>query len=182
MPSPLGHFTIAYSLSKSTKRFSLPGLIVGSIMPDLNILITYVTRGMVGREALHSIVGAGTLGTFLATFVVVLVYPVAVSTIVGLKREDMRAVCRPSAKLVASAFVGGLSHILVDATCHPYNPLFYPFTRQSIDVLLFTSDWGHAYLLVELLLIGLLGTFLFQLRRKGVPYIWRELLVGTSAR
>ncbi len=182
MPSPLGHYTIAYGLSKSTKTFSLPGLIVGSIIPDLNILISYVTRGTVGREALHSIVGVGTLGTFLATLVVVIVYPVVVSTVFGLQREDVRSVCRLSRKLVASAFVGGLSHILVDATCHPYNPLFYPLTRQSIDVLLLTSDWGHAYLIVELLLIGLLGTFLFRLWRKGVPHIWKELLVGTSAR
>ena len=181
MPSPLGHFTIAYCLSKATKRFSLPGLIVGSILPDFDILIHYVTRGTVGREALHSVVGAGVLGTFVATLVVVLVYPVAVSMVFGLKNEDMRPVCRLSTKLVASAFVGGLSHILVDATCHTYNPLLYPFTRQSIDVLLLTSDWGYSYLLVELLLIGLLMTILFRLWRKGTPNVWKELLLGTHA-
>ena len=82
---------------------------------------------------------------------------------------------------MASAFVGRLSHILVDATCHTYNPLFYPFTRQSIDVLVWTSDWGFSYLIVELLLIGLLVALLFRLWRKGVPHVWKELLVGTPA-
>ncbi len=149
------------------------------MLPDLDILIHHATRGTVGREALHSVVGAGTLGTFITTLVVVLVYPVAVSTVFGLKYEDVKSVCRFTTKLVASAFVGGLSHILVDATCHAYNPLFYPFTQQSIDVLLLTSDWGYSYLLVEVLLIGLLMTILFRLWRKGAPNVWKELLVGT---
>ena len=93
MPSPLGHFAIAYCLSKSTKTLGLPGLIVGSILPDLDILIHYVTRGAVGREALHSVVGAGALGTPVATLVVVFMYPVAVSTAFGLKYEDVKPVC-----------------------------------------------------------------------------------------
>ena len=115
MPTPLGHFTIAYIIYKSKKSLSLPALIIGSIIPDIT-LFTFVARGYVGRETLHSLVGAGTIGTLISTLLVVLFYPFIVSTFFGIDKEEVRKVCTLSKNVVASSFIGGLSHILIDLT------------------------------------------------------------------
>lgn len=178
MPSPLGHFTVACIIYKSKKTLSLSGLIIGSIVPDIDTLFYYVTRGYVGRELLHSFVGAGALGTLISTPLVVLFYPLVVSTFFGINKEEVRQVCKLSKNVFVSSFVGGLSHILIDSTCHNYNPLLYPFTKQSVDILLFTHSWKLSYFVVELLLMVLLVMLMFGFLRKRVQGFWKQILVG----
>ena len=178
MPTPLSHFTLGRIIYKSKKTLSLPGLIIGSIIPDMDIVFSQLTGGYVGRELLHSFVGAGTLGTLLSTLLVVLVYPRVISTFFRIDKEEVKRACKLSKNLLSSSFIGGLSHILIDATCHNYNPLFYPFTRESIDLLLLTTDWKQAYFLVELLLTILLGILIFSLLRRKSQKFWKLMLVG----
>ncbi|UCH01389.1 MAG: DUF4184 family protein [Candidatus Bathyarchaeota archaeon] len=178
MPTPLGHFTIAYIIYTSKKSLSLPALIVGSIIPDIDVFFHYMTRGYVGRELLHSFIGAGVLGTLMSTLLVVLFYPLVTSTFFRLRKEEVRRACKLSKNVLASSFIGGLSHILIDSTCHNYNPLFYPFTKQSIDVLLFTPDWEFSYVVIELFLVMLLVMLVFGVLRKGVQGFFKRILVG----
>ena len=65
MRSSLGHFAVAYMIHRLKKTLSLPALIVGSIIPDMDSLIYFLTNGSfaMGREWLHSLVGIGTFGT-----------------------------------------------------------------------------------------------------------------------
>lgn len=178
MPSPLGHFTIAYIIYKSKKSLSLPALIIGSIIPDIDTLFNYMTRGYVGRELLHSFIGVGTLGTLISTLLVVLFYPLVISTFFRLRKGEVRQACKLSKNVLASSFIGGLSHILIDSTCHNYNPLFYPFTKQSIDILLFTPDWEFSYFVIELFLVMLLVMLMFSVSRKGAQGFFKQILVG----
>lgn len=178
MPTPLGHFTIAHILYKSKKSLSLPALIVGSIISDIDTLFNYVARGYVGRELLHSFIGAGTLGTLISTLLVVLFYPLVLSKFFRISKEEVRQACTLSKNVLASSFIGGLSHILIDSTCHNYNPLFYPFTKQSIDIFLFTPDWELSYFFVELFLVALLVMLIISILRKEVQGFWKQILVG----
>ena len=182
MPSSISHSTVAYIIHKLNKTLILPALIVGSIVPDIDILIYYLTVGSLnmGRELFHSIVGMATYGTLISVVITVFAYPRIVSTVFRLDKEETKQACRFSKTLVVSCLIGGFSHILIDSSCHDYNPLFYPFTKQSIDVLLFTNDWKLSYAIVEIsILIMLLITLIVE-TRKGIKGFWKRILVGRS--
>ena len=181
MPSSLGHFTIAYIIYKSKNTLSLPALIVGSIISDVDILFYYLIGGSfdIGREILHSFVGVGLLGTLLSMLLTTLFYPRIVSALLGINREEVKRVCSFSKTTLVSSLIGGFSHVLVDSTCHNYNPLFYPFTRQSIDVLLITNDWRLSYAIVEILLLVLLLLMLIiDFSKRKTKGVWKRLLIG----
>ena len=116
MPSSLGHFTVAYLIYKSKKTLSLPALTIGAVISDLDILLYYLTRGYLGREILHSFVGSGTLGTLLSSLLTAFLYPIVVSALFGINKEEIRRVCKLSKTVLASSFVGSLSHVLIDST------------------------------------------------------------------
>jgi len=180
MPSSLGHFAVAYAIHRSRKTLSLPALIVGSVISDIDILIYYLTKESfaIGRELLHSIVGVATLGTLISVLLTVLLYPKIVSTFFGIDKEEAKQECRLSATTIVSCFLGGLSHVIIDSLCHNYNPLFYPFTRQSIDTLLLTNDWRLSYAIVEITLFAMLSILLMTEIKKGTKGFWKRILVG----
>ena len=75
-PTPL-HYVVAYALHKFSKgRLSLPPLIVGSIMPDLEQLPLYIFMRGYGerRLILHSIIGAASIGTLLSLLLTIYIY------------------------------------------------------------------------------------------------------------
>ncbi len=181
MPSPIGHFTVAFLIYKSKKTLSLPALIAGSVVSDLDILIRYLMGGYVGRELLHSFVGAGIFGTICSAFFTVLFYPLIISAFFRIDKEEVGQVCKLSKTVLGSSFLGVLSHILVDSTCHDYNPLLYPLTKQSIDILLLPYDWVLLYVIVEALLLAvLLVTLRIDVSKRGFKGIWKRILVGVD--
>lgn len=129
MPVTPLHHPIAYFISKLHKRLSLPGLIVGSMLPDLEvpfIVLLYGTE-VPHRMVLHSLLGSATLGTLLGVIVTVMIYPVLVSRLFHVDKKKVENKCKLSIALVFSVVVGNLSHVLLDITNHPYNPVFWPF-------------------------------------------------------
>lgn len=182
MPSSLGHFTVAYMVHRLKKTLSLPALIVGSIVPDIDSFIYFLTNGSlaVGREWFHSLVGVGTFGTLISMLLTVLIYPRIVSVFFGVDKEEAEQECRFSETIIGSCLLGGVSHVLIDSSCHDYNPLLYPFTRQSIDVLLFTNDWRLSFAIVEIFLFVVLFIILVVEIRKGTKAFWKHILIGRS--
>ena len=178
MPTPLGHFTIAQIIYKSKQSLSLPALIIGSIIPDLGIFFNFITKVNMWRDLLHSVIGVGTLGTLISTTLVVLFYPIVVSTFFRIDKKEIGKVCSLSKNVLISSLIGCLSHVLIDSTCHDYNPLFYPFTKQSVDIFLLTSNWKFSYFLVEFLLFVLLVILIANILRKGIRGFWKQILVG----
>ena len=77
MPVTPFHYPLAYVISKFDGRLSLPGLVVGSMLPDLEIPFLVLLFGMQpsNRLVLHSLLGAVTVGTLLSMLFTVLVYP-----------------------------------------------------------------------------------------------------------
>jgi membrane-bound metal-dependent hydrolase YbcI (DUF457 family) len=190
MPSSLGHFGVAYVVHRLKKALSLPALIVGSIFPDIDVLTYFLTNSLtngsftMGREWFHSLVGMGIFGTLGSVLLTVFIYPQVVSAFFRIDKKEAKKECRFSRTIVVSCLLGGLSHILIDSSCHDYNPLFYPFIRQSIDVLLFTSDWKFSYAIVEILLFAmLLITLVVEVRKaktKTIKEFWKHILIGGS--
>jgi len=173
MPSPLGHFGVAYMIHRLKKTLSLPALIVSSTFSDIDTLIYFLSNksSYIGRELFHSFIGMGTLGTFISVLLTALVYPKVASIFFHVNKPEQK--CNFLGTVVVSCLLGGFSHILIDSTCHCYNPLFYPFTRQSIDALLFTSDWRLSYAIVEILLLTMLLITLIVENRAKVKEFWK---------
>jgi len=179
MPITPLHYCAAYITNKAKRGLVLPALIVGSVIPDVEPIVGFATNGQLpSRGLMHSLSGAVTLDTFLALLVTMFLYPVIVSWIFKLKKKEVAEKCRFSGRLVLSALIGSLSHVLIDSTMHEYNPLLYPFMNESFDALVLMNDWFLTSIIVHLVLSGLLFAIFFKEIRKGTDRLWERLLVG----
>lgn len=179
MPVTPLHYCAAYIINKAKVGLILPALIVGSFIPDIEPFVSLVTgeRLVPPRGFLHSFLGAVTLDTFLAVLVTSLLYPAIVSWIFKLEKNSVVEKCRFSGMLVLSALFGCLSHVLIDTTCHEFNPLLYPFVTESFDALVLMNDWWLASAIVQITLFVLLLLILVREFTRGSKGFWRRLLV-----
>ena len=173
------HYPVAYVLYKLGGKLSLPALVVGSMVPDLEIPVIVLLFGTTvpNHLLLHSLIGALTLGTALAMAITVLIYPTLTSAIFPVDKLKVKEKCRLSISLVFSCALGSLSHVLLDITNHTYNPIFWPFlppneTPSPIVPLL--GGIGNASLLIHALMI-ILFIGLFANKREN---FWEQVLVG----
>ena len=180
MPLTPLHYPLAYLIYKLGKqKLSHPALIVGSMLPDLEIPIMFLLLGpqAANRMVLHSLIGGATIGTLIGVIITVLVYPHLTGAIFPINKLKVKEKCQFSLGLVISCFIGVLSHVLLDVTNHAYNPVFWPFlsiyqTPSPIVPLLGGLDM--ASLIVHGSMIALF-VVLFYDKRKN---FWEQLLVG----
>jgi len=119
MPVTPLHYPFAFLISKSDKRLSLPALVVGSIIPDIEVPIMWIFfSGLPDHLFLHSLVGATTMGTLVAVFVTWLLYPPIISTVFKVDKDELKEACSLSGMLVVSCLIGVLSHLLLDYPMH----------------------------------------------------------------
>ncbi len=182
MPYTPLHYPLAYLIYKSCKRFrvklNFPAVIIGSFIPDLEIPFFWLTTGSktYDRLVFHSIFGGGTLGTFTASLLTIYVYPWLFSKIFGLKPNA--EMFKFSFTLVFSALIGVLSHVFLDTLNHPYNPLLFPFSTQTVNIFLLFQNPFIASVLVNLTcLAGLIFIVVFE-ARKNPKSFWKTLLLG----
>ncbi len=159
MPATPFHYPFAFLISKIDRRLSLPALVVGSVMPDIEVpLMRIFFSDLPDHLFLHSLIGAVTVGTILAVIVTWILYAPIISTLFGVDRERLNEVCGMSKILVVSCLIGVLSHLLLDYPMHWFNPILWPwvdpFDVVGPLVLLFTpfgSINGIAYLMANVL-------------------------------
>jgi membrane-bound metal-dependent hydrolase YbcI (DUF457 family) len=178
LPFTLFHYPIAYFLYKLDRRLSLPGLVVGCMFPDLEIPLIILLSGsqVTNRLVLHSLLGSATIGTFLAIIVTIRVYPSLVSYFFRVEKKRVEFKCKLSFTLAFSVFVGIISHVLLDVTNHPYNPVFWPFLTANATPSPFYFAFGEP--LGSWWIQGIMGIVLMALiviKRKN---LCEELLVG----
>lgn len=172
------HYPVAYFIYRIDKRFSLPGLIVGCMFPDLEIPLIGLILGtqVPNRMVLHSILGASTVGTFLAVIATVRVYPYFVTHLFHVNKLQVESKTKLSFWMVFSVFIGIISHVLLDFTNHPYNPIFWPFrsaiATQSQIYFALGTPIGSLYMQF---IMGVFFASLIVIKRKNV---FDELLVG----
>lgn len=178
MPLTPLHYPIAYFLHKLSRNFSLPGLIVGSMIPDLEIPFVVLIFGIDGpnRLVLHSLLGSATLGTMLATIVTIKFYPFLVSYFVGVDKEKVESKCKLSFALVFSVFLGTICHVLLDFTNHLYNPILWPFLEAEMTVSPIYEILGEqfGYLWIQVIMGVLLLVIIFIERKNKTE----SLLIG----
>ncbi len=181
MPVTPFHYPIAYLISKSNFKLSLPGLIVGAMMPDIEIPVIALLSGIqpTNRLVLHSLLGAATIGTMLSLIVTVLIYPKLTSAIFPMSKSKVQEKCQFSGTLALSCLLGGLSHVLLDVTNHTYNPVFWPFLgiyETPSPIVPFLGGQFAASLLITALMIVLFLGFFIRKREN----FWHKLLIGET--
>ena len=188
MPLTPFHYPVAYAMRKLARRagaeLDMAGLAIGSFTPDLEcpFIMVLAWAGYLPSDApwvqahrlvLHSLLGSLTLGSLISIIIVLALY--------GLLAPEH--VARPPlARLYLACALGNLSHVLLDALHHPYNPLLFPLTAQSVNSLVLTENTRLATLLVHAIMVpasaiilvrewgsehGLLIQLLFDLPREG---------------
>jgi len=186
MPFTPLHYPVAWALSKFDKRLNLPGLIVGSFIPDIEVpfLIIFFNGVLPDHFILHSLIGAITIGTIISTFITITIYPVLSSLFFRVDRSKLNEVCRLTPVLVLSCMLGNIFHILLDIPMHPFNPILWPFVDPNnivgFLVIIFTTngDLSLGFLRANILtnlITGLLGTAILVKSRKN---LWENILVG----
>jgi hypothetical protein len=186
------HYPVAWGLSKLDKRLSLPGLIVGSFLPDIEVpfLLIFFSGLLPDHLILHSLIGAVTVGTIISIFVTVYLYPILTSWLFHLDKEKIKEVCRFSPSLTLSCMLGNLFHIFLDIPMHPFNPVLWPFVDPysivGIIVIVFSTEGDiargflHARILVNILMITIMGLLLTIIIVKNRKNLWERLLIGKS--
>jgi len=178
MPLTPLHYSIAYLIAKWKQNLSLPGLIVSSLIPDIERLIYFFIDNFHSRGFLHSLFGAATIGTVSSTSFTVYAYPVIASGMFKIDKRIIKEKCCFSKGLVVACFGGGILHVLVDSLHHEYNPTLYPFISESFDALVLFGDWQLASIIVQSVLLVLFTTiFIWEVTRKKEGF-WKRVLVG----
>jgi len=178
------HYPLAYALKQADRRLSLPALTVGAVIPDIEcpiliLLFPYLPNHLF----LHSLVGALTLGTGLAVLITRVVYSPVMSRVFGLDRNTLDAACEITPVMVGSCAIGVLSHLAIDYTMHPYNPLLWPwidpFALPGPLVILFgNGNIDTGLVLAEAIVNGLMVFFWLVVILANRRNLWSSLWVG----
>ena len=165
---------------------NLPGLIVGSFIPDIEvpILILFFNGVLPDHFILHSLIGALTIGTIISILVTVLIYPILTSLFFRIDKAKIKEVCKLTPALVLSCILGIIFHILLDIPMHPFNPVLWPFVDPysivGILVLVFAIDGNISmgFLIANILTNVIMGLFMLTIVIKSRRNLWEHILVG----
>jgi hypothetical protein len=187
MPFTPLHYPAGYILSKTNKRLSLPGLIVGSVIPDIEVPILRVFfPGVWDHLLFHSLLGVFTVCTLLAVVVTRFIYPPIISRIFGVDRGELDDVCSVTPSLIVSCMLGLLFHVLVDIPMHPFNPTLWPWVspNEIVGPLVLILGggsvfWGftRAHILLSVIM-GVLGIVILIVNIN--KNLWEEVWLGYS--
>ena len=179
MPAIFLHSTFAYIINRWKPQFSLPALLVGTLLPDVEVpILYYLTDGAIDRLLFHSIIGAVTVGTIVSVIIVLILYTPFVSFFFRIDQKDVKKKCRFSGTLFCLCMIGNLSHVLIDATHHEFNPLLYPIFKESFNFLRISSDQSFDARIATLVLAAIFLVFVIASFKKGAKDFWKQTLVG----
>ncbi len=178
MPITFLHHPVAYFIYRIDKRLNLPGLIVGCMLPDLEIPFLVILLGteVPNRMVLHSYIGSATLGTLIGVIITTRIYPIFLSSVFRVDGKKIKNKCRLSGALIFSVTLGGISHVFLDIFNHPYNPIFWPFqsAAETPNSLFFEMGEFLGYLWIQIIM-GALLIGLITVKRKNLI---EDLLIG----
>ena len=191
MPFTLLHYPVAWGLSKLNKRMNLPGLIVGSFIPDIEYLFFFIfLPGIIPDHfILHSLIGGVTIGTIISIIVTVFMYPVLTSLLFGLDKARVSEVCRLTPVLALSCLMGNLFHILLDVFMHRFNSILWPFVdpNEIIGILTFVfafafeSNIGLGSIYASVLIHMIFALLMIVIFVKSRRNLWELILVGKTS-
>ncbi|KPV65545.1 MAG: hypothetical protein AOA65_0053 [Candidatus Bathyarchaeota archaeon BA1] len=181
MPLTPLHYAVAYLVHRWRRELSLPALIVSSMMPDADIVLTYFgTGGLQRRLLLHSLLAASTLGVLLSILLTIFLYPAVISPLFKLDRKMVEERCRFSSKLIVSCFIGCATHVFLDSLHHEFNPLLYPFLNESFDAFVLLNNWVYATTIIQSTFLTLSILILIREIGKGTENFWKRMLISAE--
>lgn len=178
MPITFLHHPVAYFIYLFNKRLNLPGLIVGCMLPDLEIPFIFLFLGsdVPNRMILHSLLGSVIVGTFIGVIITNRIYPIVLTKLFNIDKNQIQIKCKLSLILVFSVAIGALSHVLLDVLNHPYNPVFWPFQSavETPNSVFFAMGELLGSLWLQIIM-GIILIVLIIIKRKN---LFEALLVG----
>jgi Domain of unknown function (DUF4184) len=185
MPFTPLHYPVAYALRRLVKNLSMPGLVVGSFVPDIEVPILWALgNGVYDHWILHSLIGALTVGLPIALAISHFVYPPTIARLFGIERVKLNEACAISKTLGISCLAGLLGHILLDVTMHPYNQLLWPWVDPTalpgILVLLFAygGNMQLGFFIANWLVSLVMLSSLLVIAIMNRSMLWNNLLLG----
>ena len=165
---------------------NLPGLVVGTFIPDIEvpILFLFFNLGVDNHFILHSLVGALTLGTLISTLATILLYPILASLVFRLDKIKVKEACKLTPVLVFSCMLGNVFHILLDLPMHPYSLVLWPFVDPysivGVLVLVFAIDGDIklGFLIANILTNLIMALFTLTIVIKSRTDLWKRILIG----
>lgn len=165
---------------------NLPGLIVGSFIPDIEvpILFLFFSEGIDNHFILHSLIGALTIGTIISALATVLLYPIIASLLFRLDKVKVKEVCKLTPVLIFSCMLGNVFHILLDLPMHPYSLVLWPFVDPysivGVLVLVFAVDGDIklGFLIANILTNLIMGLFTVVIVIKSRNNMWEQIILG----
>lgn len=184
MPFTPLHIPVAFATWILFKRrLPLAPLVLANMLPDLEVPFIYILSRIglirvdsviVDRLVLHSIMG----GLILTPIILMILYPFytrIIKSIIGV--ECVRI---SSTKLVIAGSIGGLSHVLLDAVHHPYNPLLFPLTSVTVNSLIIGDYQVTGIVLHIVFAIILIGLFVYGYLRYGGVKVAIGFILGCN--
>lgn len=129
MPFTILHIVYVWPILRKLKNGRIM-LIMGSMLPDLEIPILAVLGYEIPRGLAHSLIGALTIDALLALLATKLFYnSKKVNKILEIEDEPKKDV----SYLWGLASIGALSHVTIDYLHHSYNPLLWPLLPGYVE-------------------------------------------------
>jgi hypothetical protein len=185
MPFTPLHYPIAYAARRLGNGLSMPGLVVGSFAPDIEVpLLWMLGNGVYDHWILHSLIGAVTIGLLIAVGITHFVYPPLVARLFGINRTKLNEACAMSKTLGTSCLVGLLGHVLLDVPMHPYNQLLWPWVNPTslpgFLVLLFAEGGNlqQGFFIANGLVSLIMLVSLLAIAVKNRHALWNSLWLG----
>ncbi len=147
------HYVHAYTVYRaSKKKLRLSYLVIGCIVPDIEIPILYLLGYPYpfDRLVLHSLIGSILFSWAVGLVLLPLYWRIL--RLLGLKFSHQINF----GDYVAGVIISSEIHVIIDSAHHPYNPSLWPVTSQSIDNLILFGDWLQASNLMQILFLAAL--------------------------
>ena len=165
MPITPFHYPIARIIHRLDGKLSLslPALIVGSMVPDIEVPFLSSLIGTQDRLILHSFIGGLTFGTIIAVALTVFVYAPLINAVFSVNKERLKQKCSFSRVVVFSSLIG--------------NPLFWPFLTMYQTPSFIVPLLGGASM-ASLIVHGSMIILFSGLCLAYRDNLWEQLLVG----
>lgn len=187
MPLTPFHYPIAFGLHRLQRSLPLPGLIVGSFIPDIEVPLLWVLdRGVPDHLILHSFIGLLTLGVLLSVLVTHYAYPPLIAALFRIERFRLDKACSFGKGLYLSCSLGLLGHLALDLPMHWFNPVLWPWVDPyaivGILVLLFASqgDLQAGFALANSLLTLVMLIVMLGITWRSRHSLWNSMLLGET--
>ncbi len=172
MPVTVLHFVYVWPILRRLNDNRLV-LVIGCMIPDLEIPLLALMGYTIPRGIAHSIIGALTIDSFITLVIAKLFYSIKkVKEILGI--NDRLNTSLFYSWMIAS--IGALTHVSIDYLHHTYNPILWPFSYEYIEGPLTTLlDYTNATIMLHVISLAILIMIIaYSLTRLKVS-LWKLL-------